>query len=74
MYLNQTAPQPQKEEKKEREIDSLMLVHSLSYLQVELCKIDYSHGKRRKCFKETNSGVYPKGSNSWMHSICFKLL
>ena len=34
----------------------------------------HTHTEERKFFKETYSGVYPKGLNSWIHSTCFKPL
>ena len=32
----------------------------------------HTHGERGEGFKETDSGVYPKGPNSYIHS-CVKL-
>ena len=34
--------------------------------------LDTRTGRREKVFKETYSGVYPKGPNSWIHSTGFK--
>ena len=34
----------------------------------------HTREERRRFFKEAYSGVYPKGSNSWIHSIYFKPL
>ena len=62
MYLNQTAPQPQKEGKKKGNRQSYACSF-LKNLQDKMCKIDYIHGEREKCFKETDSGVYPKWHN-----------
>ena len=34
----------------------------------------HTEGERGEGFKETYSGVYPKGSNSWIYSTSFKPL
>ena len=34
----------------------------------------HTKGDREEGFKETISGVYPKGPNSWIHSTSFKFL
>ena len=36
--------------------------------------LTHTHGEREKCLKETNSSVYPKEYNTWIHSIDFKHL
>ena len=30
--------------------------------------LTHTQGERRQGFKESNSGVYPKGHNSWIHN------
>ena len=30
--------------------------------------LTYTQGERREGFKESNSGVYPKRPNSWIHN------
>ena len=49
-------------------------IYSNSFCQL-LSILTHTHtqGERGEGFKETNSSVYPKGLNSWIHRIEFKI-
>ena len=50
------------------------LTHCFFFLRILSIFNTHARGEGRRFFKETYSGVYPKGPNSWIHSTGFKPL